>query len=162
MKKILLILSILFVSMECFAQFHVEDGVVYCDLEYLIIGRIQANYFDDMAVCQHPSGYAFMLLEGDRVLATVDIGKTKEEAIDGMKKLTELLTQDVSKRKEFNLKDMHGKEVRVTVYPGVNNDLKTKARMFSPSSNLGGGIMLTNNLNYFSKILVKYPTVQFK
>lgn len=162
MKKFLVTLAIIFACMDCFAQFHIEDGAVYCDYEYLIIGRIQANFFDDMAVCQHPSGYAFMLLEGDKVLVTVELGETKEQAMEGMDDLIRLVTQNVTKRKEFHLKDMHGKDVSVTVYPREKDDLKTKARLFSTATNLGSGIMLTNNLHYFNKILAKYPTVRFK
>lgn len=162
MKRILLILSILFVSMECFAQFHTEDGIVYCDEEFLIIGRIQANFIDDMAVCQYPSGYAFMLLEGDKVLASVALGETKEQAISGMEEFIELATENVSRRKEYHLRNIQGKDVRMSVYPGSKDDLFTKVSLFCPSSNLGSGIVLTNNLNYFLKILPDYPTVRFK
>ena len=100
MKKLLLILSVLLVSINGFAQFHFEDGAVYCDLDYLIIGRIQANFDDN--------------------------------------------------------------DVLMTVYPQSKDYLKNNVRLFCSEKNLGSGIILLNNLNYFNKILVKYPTVRFK
>ena len=162
MRKLLLILSVLIVSINGFAQFHIEDRVVYYDLDYLIIGRIQANFDDDMAVCQYPTGYAFMLLEGDRELITVYLGETKEQAISGMKDFISLATQKVSEKTEHHLKDIDGNDVLMTVFPNDKGYLKNTVRLFCSATNLGSGIILLNNLNYFNKILVKYPTVQFK
>lgn len=162
MKKLLLILSVLLVSINGFAQFHFEDGAVYCDLDYLIIGRIQANFDDEMAVCQYPTGYAFMILEGDRELVTVALGETKEQAISGMKEFISLATEKVSQKKEHHLKDIDGNDVLMTVYPQSKDYLKNNVRLFCSEKNLGSGIILLNNLNYFNKILVKYPTVRFK
>lgn len=162
MKKVLVILSFLFAGINCFAQFYTENGVVYCDSDYLIIGRIQANFDDDMAVCQHPSGYALMILDKDNVLVTVDLGKTKEQAIENIDEFTKLATQKVSARQDHFLKNMEDNDVRMTVYPSTSSYLHTKVMLYCPSTGLGAGIVLVNNLHYFHKVLVKYPTVPFK
>ena len=162
MKRFLLVVAILLTGIDCFAQLHLEDGVVYCDDDYLIIGRIQANFIDDMAVCQYPEGYAFMLLEGDKVLVTVNLGEDRDQAIGGMRDFIELAMTKSSKRSEFHLKDISGKDVQMLVYPENTDALKTKVRLFCPSENMGSGIVLLNNLYYFPKVLEKYPGVQFR
>lgn len=161
MKKVLLTLVLLFACMDGFAQLRLEDGIVYCDQDYLVIGKIQANFIDDMAVCQYPSGYAFMLLEGDKPLVTVALGEDKEQAMTGMQDLIELAMKKVSVREMVMLKNIEGEDVQMILYPEDKSGLKTKARLFCPSQNMGSGIVLVNNLHYFNKVLAKYPGVQF-
>lgn len=144
------------------AQFHTEHGAVYYDQDLLIICQVQANFENEMALCQSPSGFALAILERGKELVSVDLGGTKIEAVAGLREFIKKARAKASDRTIHHCTNIRGEEVLMSVYPVEDCKLSSKVYLYCPTENIGAGIILLNNLPYLCKVLEEFPSVRFK
>lgn len=111
MKKILLLCSLLFTlaSLNCFAQLNIESGENVCSTDYYTIESVVVTYSGfsgfpvRLSVKQHRSG-SYSLFD-NRHGIEINLGKTKESALQSLKDLYSLCLMEVTERKVFFFKD---------------------------------------------------------
>ena len=159
MKKILLLCCLLFsfTSMNCFAQLTIQSGNV-CAEEYYRIGYVEANARQYLTLKQHRSG-SYILLCGGEI--TINLGKSKESALQSLKDLYELCSNP--KEERYIIKDKANQNI--TIVNSLGSSFQPSITIYRSDDMWAADcIILSGNIKFIEELISKlssYKPVKF-